>query len=182
LELKGVLILGAIGTAIVFFLVVAAKGRRIREAGRRPEATTQARTAITRAQQMVADFGKFIERSPLGPTDIADEKRLPHPKETLLTAILLLIRVAQDPAQRGLLEVAALELAQYQPAVGPSPLRQINLAALAEATDDPSQMARTLLEGVDPERWEQFNKRAEEERLTILRAIQGARPVAEVVQ
>ncbi len=175
METKGVLILGGIVATIILFFVIAAKGRRAREAAGRSDTSTQVRTALAKAQEVVADFGKLIERSPLGPTDIADEKALPHPKETLLTAILLLIRITKDQEQRVALEVAALELAQYQPAIGSAPLRQINLAALGGPTDDPEKLAKALLEGVDTERWEKFNKRVEADRSAIMGAIQEAK-------
>lgn len=174
MEIKGVLILGGIVAVVVLFFVIAAKGRRAREAASRSATSTQVRTALTKAHEVAADFGNLMERSPLGPTDIADEKALPHPKETLLTAILLLIRITKNQEQLVALQVAAIELAQYQPAVGPAPLRQINLAALRGAMDDPEKMAKTLLEGVDTERWEKFNKRVEADRSAIVRAIQEA--------
>ena len=53
---------------------------------------------------------------------VVDEDRLPAPKHAIKAAILEVLRDARDPKMRGFLQNAYIELAMFQPGVGPEPI------------------------------------------------------------
>lgn len=158
MPLSSMLVLGGITVAIVAFLAIASRGRKLRRA----ETEANVQKAYVECRNMIADFGELMERSPLGPTEIADASRLPHPKDTLVAAFRLVVGMTKDEAIVAHLRVAALELAQYQDGVGPSILKSINLPSPENVRNMlPEALARAVLDGADPERWKAFNTKVD---------------------
>ena len=154
------------------FLVVAARGRRLRMMAE-DGAKQQQVNAYVAARNMIADYGSLMEKHPLGPAGIADISHLPHPKDDLIAAFRVVLLVTKERPLRGQLQAAALMLAQYQPNVGPEvivPLRLASPAALQRMTGE--EMAAAVLAGSsDADRWEKLNVNVDRDLKRIAAAI-----------
>jgi hypothetical protein len=90
-------------------------------------------------ETIIQDFGALMERRPPLPTRIEDVSALPHPKATILDALLFELGQGHPKHMAEMLRVAAISLAQYQPGVGREPLEMLGAdiskfpATLAEA-------------------------------------------------
>lgn len=77
-------------------------------------------------QQMIADFGALMERSPPLPTRIEDVSALPHPKEAILTALVRALLSNRYPEQmEDYFKIALTSLPQYQNGVGQKPIEML---------------------------------------------------------
>jgi hypothetical protein len=87
---------------------------------------------------IVDGYGEFLERNPCGPA-IRDEKRLPHPKEMILTALVVTIATGRiSPERREALAAGAWLLAHFQKGVGDHPVYQLGFDI---SQFDPSSMS-----------------------------------------
>jgi uncharacterized radical SAM superfamily Fe-S cluster-containing enzyme len=78
---------------------------------------------MTSDQEIIADFGSLMERSPPLPTRIEDVSALPHPKEAILTALVrALISNRYTEQMEEYLKIALTSLPQYQNGVGHKPI------------------------------------------------------------
>jgi len=79
---------------------------------------------LQEAEDVVADYGDLIERHAGNPTTIFDVRELPHPKEKIFKAIILMLRdkLMTEPDSPLLepLHFGAVNLARYQEGVGES--------------------------------------------------------------
>ena len=75
------------------------------------------------AQKIIDDYGALTKRNPPSALRIEDVAKLPHPKETILTAVCLaLVQRGVDQNFATALKYGAIGLAQYQSGVGEEPL------------------------------------------------------------
>jgi len=96
---------------------------------KKKQTETDPKIVADRVRAIVADFGEFLEKDP-DPVGIAiqDEQKLPHNKETILTALLLALCAQDLPAtQRVALVDCAMYLAYFQKGVGVHPLHQLGV-------------------------------------------------------
>ena len=77
---------------------------------------------LQEVEDVVADYGDLIERHAGNPTTIFDVRELPHPKERILQAIILMLRdklmIEPDSPMLESLNFGAVNLARYQEGVG----------------------------------------------------------------
>lgn len=93
--------------------------RRPSKATHTSHASLQA--AIREAELIISAYGKTLEH--LGPTPgatVADESKLPFPKERIKTAYLTALRASNDPQLRSVLKAGFVSLADFQSGVGNS--------------------------------------------------------------
>lgn len=99
------------------------------------------------AEHIIGDYRALVERLMLSPEEIHDEKELPHPKQTIIDALLaaysLSGKSSHSPAR---LQGWLVELAQFQPGVG-EPIRDPAAETARRMT-----AARKTGGGVDPQR------------------------------
>ena len=69
----------------------------------------------------VSDFGLCMEKNSSSGFDIIDTSELPHPKEEILDALIVSV-ILGEGIELGALNLAALDLANYQEGVGPKQL------------------------------------------------------------
>jgi hypothetical protein len=176
--LNSVLVVSGLIAAVVLFIFISGRGRRHREAQEIVQRRAEVAETLATIRNMIADFGDFIQKSPLSLTDVGDVSLLPHPKEKLLEAFLLMLRLTNDEALRENLMAGAAGLARYQRGVGPKILKGINLPDAMPTGDlsqaDLTRFAESLLDGVNRNRWQKFNARAQEEALEIMKATRAA--------
>jgi len=89
-------------------------------------------------KKIIQDYGALMERNPPLPTRIEDVSALPHPKETILDALLIEIGQKHPKHIDEMLQVGAVSLAQYQGGVGDEPLEMLGM--------DVSKLPTTLAE------------------------------------
>ena len=70
------------------------------------------------AYVVIRAMGKFIETNSPGPMCVADEKKLPFPKERIRQAIIIALLTKPNPKEKELLKYLYLEIASWQPSVG----------------------------------------------------------------
>ena len=81
---------------------------------------------MTPDQQIIANFGTLMERSPPLPTRIEDVSALPHPKEAILTALVRALLSNRYPEQmEEYFKIALTSLPQYQSGVGQKPVEML---------------------------------------------------------
>ncbi len=81
---------------------------------------------MTHDQQIIADFGALMERSPPLPTRIEDVSALPHLKEAILTALVrALLSKRYTEEMEEYLKIALLSVPQYQKGVGEKPIEML---------------------------------------------------------
>lgn len=123
--------------------------------------------------KIINAYGKFVETHPQA-GQIADASALPYPKETILKALLLEIVLGCGPTKE--IQLGAMYLADFQPGVGPKPLRQLGFD-IAEALSDPGRGAR-LIAGEEAQaernRYDEFRKLADKDVSRIYVSIKTA--------
>lgn len=77
-------------------------------------------TSIVQVQTILQAYSRVLERSAPAPGTVADAARLPYPKETIESAILFALRVAEDEELRADLRQSFLDLARWQEGVAPA--------------------------------------------------------------
>jgi hypothetical protein len=120
------------------------------------------RKAAIERQNIITDFGALMARSPALPTRIEDVSALPHPKDAILSALLLELTRGHDARMNEVLKVGAISLAQFQPGVGPEPLYMLGLPdseVFAEGRDKEELMAlaKRVTEHPARARFDEFN-------------------------
>jgi hypothetical protein len=106
---------------------------------------------IERAWDITNRFGSYMEASVVAPGTVADTSELPFPKELIKQALAIVFLESRDSNFREAIRVGYLELANYQPGIGPvrlgPDLRKMDLS-------DPLQSARQFLdESKAAEKW-----------------------------
>jgi hypothetical protein len=88
-------------------------------------------------ETIIQDYGALMERKPPLPTRIEDVSALPHPKATILDALLSELGQGHSAHMAEMLRIGAISLAQYQPGVGREPLEMLG----ADASKVPATLA-----------------------------------------
>ena len=172
MSLTGTIVVGVLSLFFVSFIYLVTQewwaGRKLAKALR----SQAPLVAFNTLHNRVTDFLEHMVKSPLPPTDIADVNTLPHPKEELLKALTVMLRLTPDKGMREAFVVGAMTLANYQPGVGPKPLRQVNLPRPELVkSGDLDAMVKVMFEGVDRERWAKFNQQVQVDQLRIQRLV-----------
>ena len=88
------------------------------------------------ATKVVADYGELLEGKAIGFGQILyDERDLPYAKNVILQAICLVLQIRSDPKERKALITCGITLANFQPGIGPDPLRAPGLMDSKEEID-----------------------------------------------
>lgn len=116
------------------------------------------------AQRTIKDYGALVERSPPSPLRIEDVSKLPHPKETILTAVcLVLATIGDDDEFASSLKRGALGLAQYQPDVGDEPLHFFGFDLTEEPDLPPEEAIEQIASNPTEDRYKRFNALVEKD-------------------
>jgi hypothetical protein len=68
--------------------------------------------------EIVGDYGTALEKKAMTPAYVADERRLPHPKEQIKRAIIYALKINLLPQLQEHLKGGYIELAMWQKGVG----------------------------------------------------------------
>jgi hypothetical protein len=136
----------------------------------------QMEKTIAGVNKIVNDYGDFMQSSAFpAPGCIADTKKLPYDKEIIKTALILSLKLCDDPEMKEMLKVAYVGLADFQDGVG-----LVDVGLDMRKLPNPQNVDfndRTKLESISKkmdrmmESFEQFKKKADEERQSLLRDI-----------
>ena len=136
----------------------------------------QMEKTIAGVNKIVNDYGDFMQSSAFpAPGCIADTKKLPYDKEIIKTAFILSLKLCDDPEMKEMLKVAYVGLADFQDGVG-----LVDVGLDMRKLPNPQNVDfndRTKLECISKkmerlmESFEQFKKKADEERQSLLRDI-----------
>ena len=121
--------------------------------------------AMAAVEKILDAYGELVETRPFV-NEVIDEKELPYPKDTILTAIC--IGLVSDGYDEGGLIVCATGLAQFQPGVGLKRLHALGFDPRAMAGMDPELLVQKITG--DPaarERYESFQPAIERDRQMI---------------
>ena len=69
-------------------------------------------------EKIVHQYGEILQHASPAPGSVADQDKLPYPKEVIKTALITALRHNADSHQKDALEAAYLGLANWQPDVG----------------------------------------------------------------
>jgi len=97
-------------------------------------------------ETIIQDYGALMERKPPLPTRIEDVSVLPHPKATILDALLFELGQGHSEQITEMLRIGAISLAQYRPGVGREPLEMLgaDVSRLPETLAEARRLAPTL--------------------------------------
>lgn len=128
-------------------------------------------------QQVVADYGRYIERNPVSHgTEIRDVTCLPHPKHDIKQALIAALLLETNEPRSACLKVALLGLADFQEGVGLEPLHALGCdvrvikAALESGTDKKAMVAK-VADNPNRQRYEHFQELANKEWTTLTEVI-----------
>jgi len=127
--------------------------------------TSPKKMTVKHAFEVIRAMGKFLQAENPAPGCIADEKKLPFPKQHIRGAIVLALESRPPGALRELLKHLFLEIAYWQSDIGERDIgidhAAVNGASRAttEAADDPAR--KIVVENNGVERWQ---KAIEDER------------------
>ena len=104
----------------IIFAGIAFAIYRIGKTMRKPSNSdrTKADALLRESELIVNAYGKTLEYLSPSPLYVADENKLPFPKEQVKSALLLMLHVTADEKKRESLKVGYLMLADFQPDVG----------------------------------------------------------------
>ncbi|WP_337996271.1 hypothetical protein [Oleispirillum naphthae] len=145
------------------------------KAGNSQPAARQAESPEERTARIINEYASYIEANPTG-DEIRDVSELPHPKETILEALLAEIRVEGDRGRREAIAACAAMLADYQSGVGETPLTSlgIDLSQPFDENVDVAALAKRVANNPDKGRYQEFLAKAKDERREILRKVEAA--------
>jgi len=109
-----------VATAVVNVLL----GFRGWLAARRAESAKPSGSSM---EQIIRDYGAFMERHPPLPTRIEDTSVLPHQKAIILDALLSAMEQQNTAQTQEFISIAAMSLVQFQDNVGREPLEQLGM-------------------------------------------------------
>ncbi len=113
------------------------------------------------AENIICDYRALADRLKLSPEEIHDEQELPHPKQTIIDALLAAYSLSGKSSHSPVrLQGWLVELAQFQPGVG-EPIRdpaaetarRMTAAAKAGAGADPQTIASEVAEESTEQGW-----------------------------
>jgi hypothetical protein len=131
-------------------------------------------------EQIIRDYGAFMEQHPSLPTRIEDATLLPHRKELILDALFSAMGQPQPKEIQEFLRVAAMSLVQFQYNVGSEPLEQLGMdVAKFPHTDDfktLKEQAKRLVEvqRQTADRFNEFSKLVEIDLQFVMKKIAAA--------
>lgn len=131
-------------------------------------------------EQIILEYGNYIEKHPPVGIEIRDVLELPYPKEEILDAITLEI-VRQDSDQMvDAMKACAIMLSDFQEDVGPKPLGMLGIstselrAGVTSKDSDLNNLAAKIAGNPDKEKFELLRKVADEELRSIQRKLLAA--------
>ncbi|WP_139135095.1 hypothetical protein [Magnetovibrio blakemorei] len=132
------------------------------------EQVKSSRQVSSPALDIVGDYADYIAENSIG-DEIRDVSALPHPKEDILQAMLNEARADIDENRREALIICTMMLADFQEGVGEKPLTRlgINLSAPLAEGEDIRALASRIANNPDKGRFDEFEARANAERLQI---------------
>jgi len=117
-------------------------------------------------EKIVHQYGEILQHASPAPGSVADQDKLPYPKEVIKTALITALRHNADSHQKDALEAAYLGLANWQPDVGDTDqgFDLTNVDTMLE----PSEL---LAMHESSQHWEQIVQSEEESLYAELRAL-----------
>ena len=98
---------------------------------------------------IIESYGTVLEEKAKAPMFIADESKLPFPKDQIKNAILLALLISKERKVREYLKVAYLELVMWQMGVGDEDVQYGYLVSGHSLDDRPEYLAKDLLNDDD---------------------------------
>ncbi|MCK9419129.1 MAG: hypothetical protein M0R70_07105 [Nitrospirae bacterium] len=115
------------------------------------------------AEKIVNDYGAVLASAVPAPGCVADERKLPHPKEHIKQALVFALCMTKEPQMREQLKIAYITLADWQQGVGDAAVG-LDLTKM-DLNAEPDELAKQIMsQGADVEKWLQKVK-AEQESL-----------------
>ena len=165
---------GVIIVGIVWYII--RRGRQVR--------LKEEETKAVIVQKVMSAYGSFLEKVPLSPTEIRDEKELPFPKQIIKNAAFeVLINTRGNSNFLNAVESGLLLLAQFQPDVG-APMDSVVARIISEtppdrvgkmSNDELMELAKKMGSSVNDSRYETSNTKVEAERNNLLAEIRKYR-------
>ncbi len=96
------------------------------------------------ATAIIQAHGKALETSAPAIGCVADESKLPYPKDTIKNAIIAELRSTEDKQMKDHLKVGYIQLADWQPGIGEND-QGLDLSAI-DGSQDTDSLASAILE------------------------------------
>ncbi|SPJ17443.1 hypothetical protein SBBP2_3090007 [Burkholderiales bacterium] len=125
-----------------------------------------AEEALTAAERIIQDYGAaMLSKRATQSGRIADVRKLPHSKELIKQAIVLVLRVTEDSQFREQLKSSYLLLAGWQEGVGDA---MVGIYANVNPGGDPAEIMRVMTsQGAEWKAWEKWRPRVMEEERAL---------------
>ena len=104
------------------------------------------------ATAIIQAYGKVLETSAPVPGCVADESKLPYPKETIKKAIIAGLRSTEDKQMKEHFKVGYIQLADWQPDIGEND-QGLDLSAIDGSQDTESLASAVLEQSSGSEAW-----------------------------
>lgn len=139
-----------------------------------------------RREQIISEYGRYLENHPWNGGEIRDVLELPYPKEEILDAITLEIIRESNGQRVEIMKACAMMLADFQKNVGPKPLTMLGLSSadmlsmLSAVKKDKSLLDSTIdrlrktATDQNKEKYDSFRKIADEEFKYIEKKLMAA--------
>ena len=115
------------------------------------------------AEKIIQAYGAVLQTQAPTPGCVADASKLPFPKATIKTALIVGLKATTDQQTKEMLKVGYFQLADWQEGVGATE-QGIDMSNM-DLNDDPVKLAQQVLaQGADQEKWLPVVK-AEQEKL-----------------
>jgi len=123
-------------------------------------------------QQVVRDYGRYIERNPISGVKIRDAACLPSPKQGIKQALIRELLLEADEERVARLKTMLLILADFQDGVGPKPLNPlgvdaITLKAALELGADIKAVAAKIATNPTRQRYERYQELVNKELASL---------------
>lgn len=163
----------AMGIGIIYVLIVwnpTASGEKKGQI--KVTATLELEASVRQHNNVLQDYGSYIERNPISFLEIRDVSRLPHPKESILDALRMRVLLCNTQQELASTFAVAEYLPQFQNGIGTQSLHRLGM----DATDlnrlsqqDPIEAAKDIQNNSSAiERYEAWAEVVDAERTLIL--------------
>jgi len=123
--------------------------------------------APSELESIVQAYGDILGSGAPAPGCVADTSKLPYPKETIKAALIMALKLTEDPQTKGHLKGGYLDLSNWQEGVGDID-QGFNVSAL-DKNIDPQSMAEIIVEQTTSS--EKWTTMAQKEYETLLQEL-----------
>jgi hypothetical protein len=106
--------------------------------------------------EIVGDYGSALEAKAKTPSFVADENKLPYPKDQIKSAIIEALKINAIPQLREQLKAAYLQLSMWQKGVGPTDELWTFDILNMNPNDTPEKLAQQMSDQNPDPKWGQL--------------------------